>query len=178
MKKVIVGLSAALLLSSTALVASDDSKVYVVAKGLVTLGDSYDHDGHELTGGTGAGFGIDLGYKINHSFSAELVTSYATNTVEDHLHVEADGSYMTYGAAIAYVYHLSDKAGLLVKAGYEMEKEKISDFHVDATHGGFIYAVGAEYKIAPKYEALVEYEGSTIHGPKGAAVFAGVKYNF
>ena len=182
MKKTILGLSAALLLSSTAVLASEDSsahdsKVYVIAKGLSILGDTVDHGGHDWKGSTGTGIGIDVGYKINHSLAAEFVTTYASNTVDDGHH-EADATYTTYGLALAYVYHLSDKAGLLVKAGYESEQEEISDFGVDKSDSGFIYAVGAEYKIAPKYELLVEYEASTIEGPRGAGLFAGVKYNF
>ena len=193
MKKVILSLSVAMLLSGTALFASEsgasyhDSKLYVVAKGLVTTGDTVDH-GHdiELDGDNGKGFGIDLGYKLTHNIALEFVSSYATNTVTEtdmhdphHPHiVEADASYMTYGLALAYVFHATDKIGIVVKGGYEIEEEEIEDFHIDKKSYGGIYAIGAEYKLSSNYELLVEYEGSSIEGPRGVSIFAGVKYNF
>lgn len=168
MKKTILGLSTALLLSSTSLLASDDSKVYVIAKALMITGDS----SHGHTGNTGYGIGLDLGYKLPYHLSAELISTYATNSVDGH-----DASYLTYGAALVYTHHITSEAGVFVKGGYEMEDETIEGY-ADKSSNGFIYAVGAEYKIAPKYEALVEYEASTIEGPRGASIFAGVKYNF
>lgn len=89
-----------------------------------------------------------------------------------------DGNYFTYGLSLAYTMHLTERAGLLFKVGYEGENETINGLGIDTTNDGFTYALGAEVKLNKHYELVFEYEGSSIKGPRGSSLFAGVKYNF
>ncbi len=254
MKKLVIGLStAALALASTGVFASGhgegynyghhgaahghdghatehSSPYYVVLKGLMTTGDKVSHGaGVTIDGNSGAGFGLDFGYKINHNFAIELVTSYAGNKVTETVaaaartlrntaattthdattttettaaettttthdsatstagsheagaaehSVRADANYLTYGLSLAYTMHVSEKAGLLFKVGYEGEKEKISALNISSTNYGLTYAAGVEFKVDKHYEVVFEYEGSRIKGPRGSSLFAGLKYNY
>ena len=56
----------------------EEGNLYIVAKGLISLGDNYTEEaqGAEpealLQGDTGAGFGIDLGYRLGYGFATEF----------------------------------------------------------------------------------------------------------
>ena len=159
------------------------SNFYVVVKGLYIMGDDVDH-GHGITldGDGDYGFGIDVGYRLGHGFAIEYDFSYATNTVtetDEHHHTEhADATYYTHALDLVYTHHLSHEVGIFFKAGYVYEKEEIDDFHIDSSDNGFVYGVGLEYMMDEHYALLVEYEGSTIDGPRGDGIFVGVQYNF
>jgi len=176
MKKTILSLTTAALLSSSALFANEvteaeheghGSKFYVIAKALVVLGE----EKNGVEGDTGYGAGLDIGYKLPYHLSVELISSYAHNKIG-----EFDASYLTYGGALEYTYHVAKHAGLFVKAGLEIEDAEIEN--ESESESGFIYAMGAEYEVASHYDVVVEYEGSTIESTRGPSVFAGVKYNF
>jgi len=162
--------------------ASHGSDFYVIAKGLTILGDDVAHGHDTLDGDRGYGFGLDLGYRIGNGFAIEYDFSYATNTVTEtdahhHSH-EADATYYTHAIHLVYTYHVTHEFGVFVKGGYEYETEEIKDFHIDSHADGFAYGVGLEYAVNDHYTMIVEYEGSDIEGPRGAAVFVGVMYNF
>ncbi len=176
MKKIILGLTTAALLSSSSLFANEvteaehkehGSKFYVIAKGLAVLGE--EKDGVE--GDSGYGAGLDIGYKLPYHLSVELISSYAQNKIG-----EFDASYITYGGALEYTYHAAKHVGVFVKGGFEIEDAEVEN--ESESESGLIYALGAEYEMDSHYDLLVEYEGSTIESTRGASVFAGVKYNF
>ena len=77
-----------------------------------------------------------------------------------------------------YTYEFTETLGVFVKAGYEYEIEDIDDYNIDVDEDGFNYGVGVELAMNHKYKLVAEYEHSTIEGPRGDSIFAGVMYNF
>ena len=160
-----------------------ENNFYIVLKGLYIMGDDVDH-GHGITldGEGDYGFGFDMGYRLGNGFAIEYDFSYATNTVTEtdvHHHTEhAGATYYTHALDLVYTYHLSHHYGLFFKAGYVYEKEKIDDLHIDSSDNGLVYGIGLEYMMNDHYALLVEYEGSSIDGPRGDGIFVGVQYNF
>lgn len=155
---------------------SAESDYYVVIKGLRITGDTADHEGVILDGDSGYGFGIDLGYRLGNGFAVEYDFSYATNTVTEV--EEADAKYYSHALDLVYTYELTETVGLFAKAGYEYEIEKIKDFGIDANDDGFNFGIGTEIAMGENYKFVAEYEHSTIEGPKGNAIFAGIMINF
>jgi len=148
---------------------------YVAIKAMYALGENY----KELDGQDGYGVSIDLGRRIGYGFAIELDVSYENADVKfsegDEVIAESI-DYYTSSIDLAYVYELTHKLGVLGKVGYEYE---YADRKNESEHDtGFIFAGGFEYSVNHHYKALVEYETSTINGPKGDVVFAGVMYNF
>ena len=166
----------------------EEGNLYVVAKGLVSLGDNYTEEakGAEpeaiLKGNTGQGFGIDLGYRLGYGFATELDFAYAHTTVTKSVVGEEDrragADYYSYGIDLLYGYHLNEEYVVFGKIGWEIEKEKISDYGINGTNDGFSYAVGLEYGLSEHWALVGEYEGTLIDGPRGNSVFAGVSYTF
>ncbi len=166
----------------------EEGNLYVVAKGLISLGDTYTEEATsiepeaKLKGDVGQGFGIDLGYRLGYGFATELDFSYTHTTVtksvvgEADLHAGAD--YYSYGLDLLYGYHLNEKVVLFTKVGWEIEKEKISDYGINGTNNGFTYAAGMEYGLSEHWALIGEYEGSLIDGPRGNSLFGGVSYTF
>jgi len=158
------------------------SDFYVAVKAIATLGDSIEEEHATLEGDVGKGIGIDLGYKLSHGFSVEVDATYVTNTVtEKPLHGESEdfsASYITTSLDIAYKYPLTHTVGLVAKCGYEYEIEKIDDLDIDNSETGFVAAVAVEYEVSEHMALLGEYEYTTIEGPRGDSVFAGVVYSF
>ncbi len=158
------------------------SPYYVIVKGLTIGGDKVSHGADTLDGERGYGFGIDLGYRVGAGFALEYDFSYATNTVEETTATgakhEGDATYVTHAIHLVYTYHLTHTLGLFVKGGYEYETEEIEDLHIDKNDDGFAYAAGLEYALNDHYTAVLEYEQSTIDGPRDDALFLGMMYNF
>ncbi len=192
-------LSGALLLSNTLLATevSDEQdgsrahieakhhkegNLYVVAKGLISLGDTVTEGEERLKGDVGTGVGIDLGYRLGYGFATELDFAYAHTTVTKSVAGEedlrADADYYSYGIDLLYGYHINEEYVLFGKIGWEIEKEKISDYGIDGTNDGFCYAVGLEYALSEHWAFVGEYEGSLIEGPRGNSLFAGLSYTF
>jgi len=158
-----------------------ESKFYVVAKALTILGDKVDHEGSILDGDRDYGFGIDLGYRLGNGFALEYDFSYARNTVtEDNGDTieEAKAKYYTHALDLVYTYELTETVGVFAKAGYEYEIEEIKDYDIDSDDNGFNFGAGVELAINHQYKFIAEYEHSTIEGPRGDSIFAGVMYNF
>jgi len=88
------------------------------------------------------------------------------------------GTYVTSSLDVSYTYKATHELGLFVKGGYEYEFEKIADLNVDAINSGFIYAAGTEYEINETMAFIGEYEVTTIKGPRGNSIFAGLVYSF
>jgi len=160
----------------------EHSTYYLILKGLSIGGDKVSHGTATLDGERGYGGGVDVGYRIGAGFALEYDFSYATNTVEETksngTKVEDDATYMTHALHLVYTYHLTHSLGVFVKGGYEYETEEIDHFHIDKDEDGFAYAGGLEYALDGHYSAMVEYEQSTIDGPRGDALFLGMIYNF
>ena len=160
------------------------SKYYIAVKGVMTLGDSVkETEGEEVVtvdGDTGAGISLDLGYKLPYGFAVEVDVIYVQNDVtiksEDFEDETFTASYISTSLDLAYKYNLTHDFGLVAKVGYEYEYETIDGDSTDDT--GFIYAAGAEYEVGENVLLVAEYEGSTIDGPRGDAIFAGVVYEF
>ncbi len=159
-----------------------ESKFYVIAKALMILGDKVNHGPDVvLDGDKDYGFGIDIGYRLAHGFALEYDFSYARNTVTEkgeHTMEEAKATYYTHALDLVYTYEFTESVGVFVKAGYEYEIEEIENYHIDADEDGFNYGIGVEYTLNHKYKLITEYEHSTIEGPRGDSIFAGVMYNF
>jgi outer membrane autotransporter protein len=158
-----------------------ESKFYVIVKALMILGDKVQHDGDTLDGDSGYGYGIDIGYRLGHGFALEYDFSYARNTVTETNGEdveESKASYYTHAVDLVYTYEFTETLGVFVKAGYEYEIEGIDDFNIDVDEDGFNYGIGVELAMNHKYKFVAEYEHSTIEGPRGDSIFAGVMYNF
>ena len=185
MKKII--LSLALLTSLTSSLCAQEehtskSGFYIATKALMTLGDKVKHGDATLDGSTGYGIGIDFGYKIGKGFAVEVDATYVENDVtekNEHGHeITVTGSYITTSLDLVYAYPLTHELEIFIKGGYEYEIEKISDLDIDTSDTGFIYALGLEYELNEDLSLLGEYEATTIEGPRGNSIFAGVVYHF
>jgi len=157
------------------------SKYYVIVKGLLVLGKTVDHGEAVLDGERDYGYGFDLGYRLGNGFALEYDFSYARNTVTETVHghtEEARGTYYTSSFDIVYTYEMTHKFGIFAKAGYEYEWEEIAAFDIDTTDDGFILGGGIEIAMNESYKFIAEYEHSTIEGPRGNSIFAGVMVNF
>jgi opacity protein-like surface antigen len=162
----------------------EESKFYVVVAGLMLMGDEFQHGDALLDGDNdyGYGYGIDVGYRLGKGFAFEYDFTYGKNTVHEiipgHEEVEATSTYYTSALDIVYTYEATEKLGIFGKIGYEVEWETISELDIDEREEGIVYGVGIEYALNKKYKLLAEYEHSTIEGPHGDAVLAGIMYNF
>ncbi len=167
---------------STTAEHTEQGPFYIIVKGLMIAGDTVEHGHDTLEGESGYGFGIDVGYRLGHGFAIEYDFSYATNTItetDDHHHThEAEATYYTHALDLVYTYHVSHTIGLFAKGGYVYEIEEIDDLHIDTSDEGFTYGIGLEYAMNSHYTFIVEYEGSTIEGPRGDGIFVGVMYSF
>lgn len=161
---------------------AEESAFYIVAKGLTVSGDTVSHEESILDGDRGYGFGIDFGYRLGHGFALEYDFTYATNKItetnEFGYKEEGDAIYYSHALDLVYTHRLSNTVGLFAKGGYEYEIEEIDAFEIDQNDHGFNYGVGIEWSMNKQYAFVVEYEKSTIEGPRGDALFAGVMYNF
>lgn len=206
MKKLsLFGLSGALLLLSTSCFAAEETSednshahikakhhkegnLYVVTKGLISLGETYTEEATatepeaKLRGNSGAGIGVDLGYRVGYGFAVELDVAYTHTTVTKSVvgeeDVSASANYLSYGLDLLYGYHLNEEYVLFGKIGWELEQERISDYGINGTDNGFAYAVGLEYGMTEHVALVGEYEGSLIEGPHGDTLFAGISYTF
>ena len=84
---------------------------------------------------------------------------------------------MTSSLDLVYVYEATERVGLFLKVGYEYEWEEIEDLGIDSTDHGFVLGIGTEISINEKFKFLLEYEHSTIEGPRGPSVYAAIMYN-
>jgi len=163
-------------------VEQEELRFYIVVKALTILGDETEHGEALLKGDRDYGFGVDIGYRISYGFAIEYDFSFSKNTVrETKVGYEpeyVDGEYMTSSLDLVYVYEATERVGLFVKVGYEYEWEEIEELGIDSTEHGFILGVGTEISINEKFKFLMEYEHSTIEGPRGPSVYAGIMYNF
>ncbi|HIP19903.1 MAG TPA: hypothetical protein EYG70_02125 [Sulfurimonas sp.] len=161
----------------------NDNNFYVATKVIYSFGASVDEGEKTLKGDAGAGLGIDLGYKLGSGFSAEIDVAYvAADVVEtDRVtgeEIRAKGTFTTSSLDVAYIHHITHELEAFVKGGYEYEFEKISDLNVDTTNSGFVYAVGAEFELSHISAIAVEYEGTTIKGPRGSIASLAYVYSF
>ncbi|WP_304546178.1 porin family protein [Sulfurimonas microaerophilic] len=185
-KKIALASSALMICASTIMAEehhhAKSGEFYVVVKGLYTTGETI-KEGTDITldGKAGRGLGIDVGYTLPYHFAVELDTSYSKNDVTEDDGVDivnGVAKYWTYAADVTYTYPLTHSIGIMGKLGYEFEHEKIDELNVDLNDNGMVYGAGVEYHINEHYEALVEYEGSTIDSVRGSSVYAGIKYIF
>lgn len=161
----------------------EESKFYVVVAGMMLLGDEAQHGDALLDGNNdyGYGFGIDVGYRLGNGFALEYDYTYGKNTVYEitaHEEVEATSTYHTSALDIVYTYEATENIGIFGKLGYEVEWETISELDIDEREDGAVFGAGVEYALNKEYKLLVEYEHSTIEGPHGDALLAGVMFNF
>lgn len=185
-------ISTLICMSATPLVMAKEhhgksGEFYVVAKALMTTSETIS-EGNDVTlhGDTGGGIGIDLGYTLPYHFAVELDTSYSQNNVTEtkvdrHGDIEkeeARAKYWTYAMDVTYTYPVTNLIGIMGKIGYEFEHESISELDINGNDSGLVYGAALEYHLSEHYEALLEYEGSTIESPRGSSVYAGLKYIF
>ena len=116
---------------------------------------------------------------MGNGFALEYDFSYAKNTVIDiDLAEEGTAKYYSHALDIVYTHELTETVGVFGKVGVEYENEKINAFEIDSDETGFAYGLGMEVEIDHSYKFVAEYEHSTIKGPRGDSIFAGVMYNF
>ena len=161
----------------------EESKFYVVIAGMMLMGDEVQHGEAILDGDNeyGYGYGIDVGYRLGNGFAFEYDFTYGRNTVHEitaHDEVEATSTYYTSALDIVYTYEATEQLGIFGKIGYEVEWETISKLEIEGREEGVVYGAGIEYALNKEYKLLVEYEHSTIEGPHGDSLFAGVMFNF
>ncbi len=192
MKKQLGALTLATLLSTSAAVANEETtdqneengtfrhkeeKVYVVVKGLITNGDTIQEGDASVKGKNGKGIGIDLGYRTGYGINLELDYAYAdvdiTETTPDEV-TYATGKYNSVSLDFLYAYHINEPLAVFVKTGVEYEQEKISALGVDKSDTGVLYGAGFEYELKENVAFIAEYEDSTIDGPKGYTIAAGL----
>ncbi|MDT8447975.1 MAG: hypothetical protein RRB13_13870 [bacterium] len=176
------------------------SNLYVVGKVFTSPGQSYEHSGHRITGDTATGFGLDFGYKIGPSISAELAYSSgsgdvklgqaalvpsfrgsaaATTTGETTTHEVTDAaSYSSLGLLGVYSLHLGDKFAAIGKLGMVSESEDLGTVGGSSSSTGVVYVLGCEYKLFGHNELVLEYEDTTIDGPRAYTLFVGWKVGF
>ncbi len=161
---------------------AEKSGFYVAIKAITTLGDSIEEEGSTLEGDTGVGIGVDLGYELAYGFSVEVDGTYVSNTVTETLATgeseDFSASYITSSFDIAYKYPVTHTVGLVAKCGYEYEIEKVDDLGIDNSETGFVFAGAVEYEVSEHMALLGEYEYTTIEGPRGNSIFAGLVYSF
>ena len=158
-----------------------ESKFYIIAKGLMVLGDTVNHESAVLDGDRDYGFGIDFGYRLGNGFALEYDFSYVRNTVTETVDTdveEAKATYYTSALDLVYTYELTESLGIFAKVGYEYEWEKISAYDIDSRDHDFVFGGGVEVAMNESYKFVAEYEHSTIEGPHGDSIFAGVMFNF
>ncbi|MBT8348291.1 MAG: porin family protein [Sulfurovum sp.] len=161
----------------------EESKFYLVVAGMMLLGDETQHGDALLDANNdyGYGIGIDVGYRLGNGFALEYDYTYGKNTVYEitaHEEVEATSTYHTSALDIVYTYEATENIGIFGKLGYEVEWETISELDIDEREDGMVFGAGVEYALNKEYKLLVEYEHSTIEGPHGDALLAGVMFNF
>jgi len=160
----------------------EESKFYIVGKGMAIFGDTVTEEESILDGDSGYGFGIDIGYRLGNGFALEYDFSYSSNTVTESregFEPEAyDFDYYTSAIDFIYTYEVTESLGLFAKAGYEYEWEHIDALDEKNTNNGAVFGVGLEVAMNESYKFVGEYEHSTIKGPRGDALFAGLMFNF
>ena len=177
MKKVVLAsvLAVGVLFAHEPVEHEAEKAFYVVPKWIHNYGDTY----RDEKGDHGNGVGLDLGYRLGHGFAIEIDGTYETSDVrvdKNGVIEEENVKYLTTSLDLAYTYEMTESLGILFKVGYEYEREKIAG---ESNHDtGLIYAAGIEYKINEDFKFVTEYEKSTIDGPKGDMVTAGIMYNF
>ena len=163
-------------------IEAEESKLYIVAKGMMILGDDMTEEGAIVDGDRGYGFGIDLGYRIGEGFALECDYSYANNTDTESRKgfepEEFDVNYQSLAFDLVYTYEVTESIGVFGKAGYEYEWENIDDRDENNYDFGVVFGAGIEVEMGEAYKFVAEYEHSTIDGTKGDTLFAGVMYNF
>jgi len=162
-------------------VETAESPFYVVVKGLMIFGDSVNHGDAVLDGDQDFGYGIDLGYRIGYGFAVEYDFSYSRNTVTETTDAgveEARATYYTSALDLVYTYELTEELGIFGKVGYEYESEKITAYDIDSDDDGFVFGAGFEVAMDEQFKFVTEYEHSTIDGPRGDSLFAGIMYSF
>ena len=160
---------------------AEESNFYVIAKGMVILGDTVNHEDAILDGYRGMGFGIDLGYRVGYGFAVEYDFSYGQNRVIEKRGEDIErgtGEYYTSSLDLVYTQEITKSIGIFGKVGYEYEWETISEYDIDNKNHDFVFGIGVENEINESYKLVAEYEHSLIEGPHGDTVFAGVMYNF
>jgi len=161
--------------------ASEESNFYVIAKGMILLGDTVQHEDATLDGYRCLGLGLDVGYRVGYGFAIEYDFSYGQNTVIEKRGEERErgtGEYYTSSLDLVYTQEITKRLGIFGKVGYEYEWETISEYDIDNQNHDFVFGLGVENEINESYKLVAEYEHSLIEGPHGDTVFAGVMYNF
>lgn len=159
-----------------------ENNFYVATKAIYSFGASVEEADATREGSSGAGLGVDVGYKLGAGFSVELDVAYVeVDVLEKKLTGEqttVKGSFTTSSLDVAYIHHMTHELEVFIKGGYEYEFETISDLGVDTTNSGVVYAVGFEYELDHKNAIALEYEATTIEGPRGNIVSLGYVYSF
>lgn len=153
------------------------SPLYLTVKGMYAFGEDYTNEDDVLEkGDAGIGLGVDLGYELAYGFAAELDMTYEVADVKVGTEDKVTIDYYTSSIDLVYLYEFTERFGVLGKVGFEYEYETFASESNSET--GMSYALGMEYVLNHTYNAVVEYEGSTIDGPKGDSIMAGVKIKF
>lgn len=179
-KKIVSGLTL-LAVSGTAEVIppmEEKKGFYAVPKAVVIVGDTINHNGHELNGDAGMGAGIDLGYSFNSNYALELALTHAEADVVEDGHVKDTAEYTTYGFNAVYTRKVAGHFAVLAKLGYAWEYERMDELHIKETLDGVTYAVGFEYGVADNMEVVLEAEGANVSSSRGEGVMLGLKYKF
>ena len=154
-----------------------EEKVYIVPKVLMSSGHTISEEDARVKGENGRGVGLDLGYRTGTGLNFEVDYAYTKVDITEQKGEEktkTTGDYNSASFDILYAYHINEPLAVFAKTGFEYEKEKIDKLNVDKSDTGFLYGAGFEYEVKENMALLVEYEDSTIDGPKGYTVAVGL----
>ena len=154
-----------------------EENVYLVVKGLVSAGDTITEEDAKVKGSNGRGIGIDLGYRTGMGLNFEVDYAYTKMDITEKSTAEeinTTGDYHSVSFDVLYAYHINEPLAVFAKGGIEYEVEKIDKLDVDKSDNGFLYGAGIEYEVKENMALIFEYEDSTIDGPKGYTLAAGL----
>jgi len=102
-------------------------------------------------------------------------TSHDTASSE---HAAGDGvTYSSIGVVGVYGFPVFEKCTVIGKLGLISETEKL-DVIGSSSSTGAVYALGFEHSLGNHKEIVVEYEDTTITGPRAYTLFVGYKFGF
>lgn len=125
----------------------------LIATKAYSLGTSVEEEGATLEGSAGVGLGVDVGYKLGAGFSVEVDVAYVLEKKTTGEETTVKGSFTTTSLDVAYIHHITHELEAFIKGGYE-------------------------YELSHTSAIALEYEGTTIEGPRGYIASLGYVYSF
>jgi len=181
----------------------EGSAFYVVGKYFSSTGASYKHGTNIISGGNASGFAADFGVGFGGHMAVELSVASGSGTFTEtaasvsnrmaptlfnnasgatsgtssssHESTELNATYSSVAVVGVYGIPVSDQSAFIMKLGGINESEKL-DVVGSSSASGAVYAFGFETKMGNHKEFVVEYEGTSVEGPRASTVLFGLKF--